>query len=246
MIIIEPEIFNPFLKVKCGFASKIDSSASGPYHFNLSYSVGDKKEAVDANRKKFYSHFALQENQVATQNQIHSKNITIVDSPGNYPESDALITAKRGLGLVVSSADCLPVFIYDKQHDVIAAVHSGWRGSQQRILAAVLDTLFTEFSAHPDNLFIYFGPSISAEVYEVGAEVANQFPKKYSQSKREKYLLDIPLFNYDILRGACIPDENIQMSNHCTFTEENIFHSYRRAGQISGRALGLIMMVSHD
>lgn len=243
MIIIEPEIFNPFLQLKCGFASKVDSAAGAPYHFNLSYSVGDEKEKVDANRRKFYSHFSLSPDQVATQNQTHSANVTIVEKPGNYPDSDALITKEKNLGLVVSSADCLPVFIYDFTQNIIAAVHSGWRGTQQRILSAVLETLFTNYSSHPDNLYTYFGPSISASVYEVGPEVAEQFPKKYSVKRKEKYLLNIPLVNYDILRGAGIPDENIQISKHCTYTDFHFLHSYRKGGKVSGRALGLITMV---
>lgn len=242
MIIIEPEIFNQFPEIKCGFSTKPDQEARPPYFFNLSASVGDDPAAVVARKEQFYNWFGLTSSDVATQYQVHEDTVTLVTKPGLYPSSDALVTDVTGLGLVVSSADCLPVFVYDRKNRVIAGIHSGWKSSEKKIVRKAIQFMEEKWNSHPDNLYVYFGPSISGKVYEVGPEVAEKFPSKYLTPVKEKFLLNIPLFNYDILSSFGIPSRNIQVSRLCSLTNERLLHSYRRAGQVSGRAVGLIVM----
>lgn len=242
MIIIEPEIFNQFPEIKCGFSTKSDQDALPPYHFNLSGSVEDDPKAVLGRKERFYNFFGLTPSDVATQHQVHEDSVTVVKRPGLYPSSDALVTEVAALGLVISSADCLPVFIYDKKNRVIAGIHSGWRSSEKRIVRKTIDLLVQKWNSHPDHLFAYFGPSVSAEVYEVGAEVAERFPSKYFIPVKEKFYLNIPLFNFDILTSYGVPEKNIQVSRLCSYSNQKLLHSYRRDGKVSGRAVGLIMM----
>lgn len=242
MIIIEPEIFNQFPEIKCGFSTKSDTETVPPFHFNLSASVGDDPDAVLARKERFYKWFGLTPSDVATQHQVHEDSVTFVTKPGLFPLSDALVTDVSGLGLVVSSADCLPVFVYDKKNMVIAGIHSGWKSSEKKIVRKTIQFLEEKWNSHPDNLYVYFGPSISGEVYEVGPEVAEKFPSKYIIPLKEKFLLNIPLLNFDFLTSYGIPEKNIQVSRLCTFNNRKLLHSYRREGPISGRAVGLIMM----
>ena len=81
---------------------------------NLGLSTSDDKETVNRNRIKFFKYLNIEENQLAIPKQIHSANIEIVDTPGIYSNSDALITRNKGIVLTIQTADCFPVFIYDQ------------------------------------------------------------------------------------------------------------------------------------
>lgn len=240
MYILKPYIFNQYPEIVFGLSTKIGGTQNSSFEFNLSYSIGDEPGLVEHNRKLFLNAIGLDINSVAFQNQIHSGIIKIVGSAGNNGESDALITNKKNLGLGIIVADCTPIFIYDFKEKVIAAVHSGWRGTEQKILLNTLQKLKSEFNSQMENIIAYVGPSISAINYEVGAEVAQKFESKYVIKKDGKYFLDVSECNYDMLLDSGIPQNQIQKSNLCTYEFKTLFHSYRRDGQKSGRSLGVI------
>ncbi len=242
MIVLESLLFKKFPEVVLAISTKFDSKSSAPYFFNLSYTVGDEKQKVDENRSKFFSSLGFKNENVAYQKQIHSDTIQIAECGGNCGESDALITNRKNLALAVSVADCTPVFIYDNKNKVVAAIHSGWRGTQQKIISKTLDKLKNDFSSDPQNLFVYIGPSISQNNYEVGNEFLEYFDRKYLKQNGEKFLLDVKSANYDMLINYGIPKDNIQLSNLCTYELKNLMHSYRRDGKHSGRILGLIAL----
>ncbi len=160
---------------------------------------------------------------------------------GYIGESDSMITNKNNIGLAVSSADCTAIFLYDPLKKVIAAVHSGWRGTQKRILAKTLRVLLKEYGCSSQSIYAYLAPSISQLNYEVGDEVSALFESKYLLRKNDKIYLDVAGNNYDMLLDAGIPKSNIEKSDLCSFAEKDLLQSYRRDGQISGRAFGLIM-----
>jgi YfiH family protein len=242
MFILKPYIFKKFPEIIFGFSTKIGGNAKSPFDFNLSFSVGDEKSIVESNRESFFKELGLDNNSIAFQKQIHSDIIKIVDSEGVKGESDALITNKRNLGLAITVADCTPIFIYDYENKVLAAVHSGWRGTEQKILAKTLVKLRDTFHTKSENLFIYIGPSISSVNYEVGKEVAEKFDRRYISKKNDKLYLDVSLINYDILIEFGVPKVQIQKSELCTFEYNSILHSYRRDKEKSGRSLGIIAL----
>jgi YfiH family protein len=200
--------------------------------------VDDNPDTVINNRKIFFSELGL--HKVVTQKQVHGDRIEIITNAETVSESDAMITDRPGLGLAISTADCNSIFIYEPKNKIIAAVHSGWRGTQKRILNKVLVILKEEFKLSAGNLICYLGPSISQKNYEVGKEVANLFDKKYLKSDSGKIFLDVTRVNYDILINSGVKKENVQVSNLCSFENKNLLHSYRRDGLKSGRALGVI------
>lgn len=242
MVIIKSAIYNKFPEIIFGMNAKIHDASEPPYYYNTSQSVGDNIETVNNNRRELFASIGLSEKSIALQKQIHSDIITYCDKPGMCGESDALITDKPGFGLAVSTADCAPVFIYDKKKKIIAAVHSGWRGTRQKITAKTLSKLISEFSCNPENMYAYIGPSISGNNYEVGEEVAAQFDPKYSKPLNGKFLLDVKLANFDMLISNGVPHKNIQVSALCTYELRGLLHSYRRDGLKSGRAFGIIAL----
>lgn len=242
MVIIRSSIFSFHSGIDFGFSTKIGLNRKNPYFFNTSLSVGDKQKNVAENRNEFYNFFKLTEENILMQKQTHSSNITFSDKAGIIPDNDALITNVKKIGLVVSSADCCPVFIYEKKEKVIAAIHSGWRGTQKEIVRKTVEKMKKELNCNPFEMIVYIGPSINQVNYEVGEEVATLFSEKYLKKQNGKIFLDVTGANYDMLIESGISKESIQKSNLCSYEMENLLHSYRRDGNKSGRAFGLIVM----
>jgi|WetSurMetagenome_2_1015567.scaffolds.fasta_scaffold03814_3 polyphenol oxidase len=240
MYILKPYIFNSYPEIVFGFSTKVSPGVEPLYYFNLSYSVGDDKSIVDKNRNDFFETLGLANENVGYQRQVHSDIVKVIECGGDNGVSDALITSKKNLGLAITVADCTPIFIYDKKNKVIAAVHSGWRGTEQKILYKTLESLKQNFASTPVNLIAYIGPSISQANYEVGHEVAEKFDSNFAIWKDEKVFLDVNGINYKLLLDFGIPKNQIQKSGLCTYEIKNLFHSYRRDGSVSGRSIGVI------
>ena len=242
MQIIKSQLFQNLPEIIFGLSTKIGMKRTLPFYFNLSLTVGDDPNIVNENREAFFKELGLTTKQIAIQKQIHSDIITIVEKPGLIGESDALITSKPNIGLAVSTADCVPIFVYDRANKIIAGIHSGWRGTQKQILEKTLSVLSEKFNSKPENLFVYIGPSISQNKYEVGADVASQFNGKYSKEINGKIFLDVMRVNLDMIYDFGIPKDKIEVSPLCSFEEKELLHSYRRDGKLSGRSLGVIAM----
>ncbi|AFN73390.1 Multi-copper polyphenol oxidoreductase laccase [Melioribacter roseus P3M-2] len=240
--IIQSKLFRQFENLVFGFSTKIGLDRGDPYYFNMSYNVGDDEYRVKENRKAFFGYLGIESEKVAYQKQIHSDIIKVVRKGGFAGESDAMITTEPGVALAISSADCIPIFLYDKKNNLIAGAHSGWRGTKSNILGKTLDFLVSNFNSSVDSLFVYLGPSISKENYEVGPDVASQFKEKYLSVINGKYYLDLRSVCIDVLYDFGVPDSNVEIYEGCTYKEKELLHSYRRDGKLSGRALGVIYM----
>jgi YfiH family protein len=156
-----------------------------------------------------------------------------------------MITDNPGIALAISIADCVPILLYESEKRVIAGVHSGWRGAEKKILVKAMKKL-EEYGCSAENIVAYIGPSINKNVYEIGKEVAGLFEEKYFYERGNKLFLDIAGINLDILFNFGVKKNNIQVSRLCTFAMKDIFHSYRRDGEKSGRSLAFIAMKERD
>ena len=242
MLILKSKLLNQFPELIFGFSTKIGLNRKPPFNFNMSVSVGDETDLVIENRKEFFNSLALNYEKAAYQKQIHSDIIKQVTSCGQQGESDAIVTDKTGIALVASSADCPAIFVYDKRKKVIAAIHSGWRGTENRILLKTIESLVQKYNSAPKDLFAFLAPAISQKNYEVGKDVAENFPDKYLKPSNKKFLLDLKSANYEMLIEKGIPDDQIEISDLCSFESSQFLHSYRREGAESGRAWGVICL----
>lgn len=246
MQIIKSTLLEKYPELIFGFSTKVGLDRGVPYYFNLSFTVGDNPEIVKQNREAFFNEIGLSSSQIAFQKQIHSDIITVVNKPGLIGESDAMITTQREIGLAISTADCTPIFIYDRKQNLIAAVHSGWRGTTKRILERTLNRLKDEFGSSAADLVVYVGPSISQKNYEVDEEVAQLFAEKYLLKENKKIYLDVAKANLDMIYNFGIPENQVEESPLCSYAEKDLLHSYRRDRKVSGRSLGVIALkVSH-
>lgn len=242
MILTKPRIFYQFPELAFGLNQKSNHNIKDRFQFNMSKSIGDSEDTVLSNRASLFNKLGLNLKNVIIQKQTHSDTVNIVDKFTEDLEGDALITKSTNLGLTVSTADCTNIYLYDSENIIIAAVHSGWMGTEKRILEKTLHILFDKFKSDPNNIYAFFGPSICQENYEVGKEFENKFDSKYMLPNANKFHLDLKTANKDMLLANGITGAHIEMSEICSYGNHN-YHSYRRDKNKSGRALGVLAIM---
>ena len=175
--------------------------------------------------------------ELRTLRQIHSSLVHNADA--DLPEEgDGLIGAQTGSLLSVRVADCLPLLLLDPSRKVVAAVHAGWRGAAANIAAEAVDQMRTEFECAPGGLQALLGPCIGVERFEVGPEVAQQFPVESVVDRKPRPHLDLEHAVRLQLRAAGV--EAIEGGGLCTYDREDWFYSYRRQGKAAGRMIAAI------
>jgi hypothetical protein len=207
---------------------------------NLSFKVGDDPVNVRRNREIFFGSLGIPPGQVAIPGQVHGTTVRRVEGPGDYPETDALISSKRGLFLCISVADCVPILLFDPRHNALAAVHAGWRGAASAIVVAAVEAMQAEFGTVPADLMASIGPSASLCCYTVGPEVASRFPPLFVREEQGESYVDLKGVNRGQLLNAGLRPGNVELSPYCTISDSSLFHSFRRDGAKSGRMMGVI------
>ena len=240
--IIYSELLEKFPEIVFGFSTKKGGVSPEPDRMNLSTSVRDDLKNVERNREIFFNALGIRKEQVTFQKQIHSAIIKYSDRPQIFENCDAIYTDKKNNFLVVSVADCIPIFLYEPKKKIVAGVHSGWRGTYEKILTHTIEELKEKFSIDSSELVAYIGPGISQDNYEVGEEFAKYFEDEVKHKKNGKFFLDLKKDNYKQLIKSGVKKENIEVSELCTFSEKEVLHSYRRDGNKSGRMFGVIGM----
>ncbi|MDR2955334.1 MAG: peptidoglycan editing factor PgeF, partial [Prevotella sp.] len=159
---------------------------------------------------------------------------------------DALVTDQRNICIGVTTADCVPILIFDDVKKVFAAVHAGWKGTVNKITERTIETMVQHFGCDdPQALLIGIGPCISQEKFEVGGEVSEAFRQAGFPMERIAYMneytgkmhIDLQEANKIILTDCGIPSTHIEQANLCTYSNPDKFFSARRQGFHSGRML---------
>jgi YfiH family protein len=190
--------------------------------------------------KKFFEYLNIPSDNIVTQKQTHSANLNYAEFPGHFDDSDGIYTDKKNIFLTIKAADCIPIFLYEPDRGIIAAVHSGWKGTHKKILTKMISELKNKFNINPGNLIAFIGPGISQENYEVSEEIASDFSDKDVMSYQGRFYLDLKMNNYFQMVNAGLNQENIEISPYCTFENNDKFFSYRKEKSKAGRMLGII------
>jgi len=225
-----------------------------PYAFSLALHTGENVDNIIANRNRLSS--LLQSNaslHYIVANQTHSDNIKVITQQETkgweslsdaIEDCDALITDLKGVVLTVLTADCVPILLYDKHKEVVAAVHAGWKGTKVQIVSKTVQKMTELYGCDPKDIIAGIAPSIGHCCYEVDKEVAEHFfdiPEGFTPVGK-KYMLDLPLINKQQLLAAGLQEENIEMSHTCTACNVDRFFSYRKEQGCSGRFMSMIGM----
>jgi YfiH family protein len=161
-------------------------------------------------------------------------------SPGwtLHEGADGHATASRGLLLLVTVADCVPVYLVAPGHGAVALLHAGWRGTADRILARGIELLQREAAVEPSALVMHLGVAISGPCYEVGAEVVRGIGREPEGTG--PWHVDLRAALAEQGREAGVGE--ITVSGHCTSRERSEFYSHRASGGADGRMVAFLGM----
>lgn len=178
--------------------------------------------------------------------QRHTTRVFTVDrasaTRSDIPDGvDALVCTVPGVVIGVHTADCVPVLIYDDAARIVAAVHSGWRGTVAGIIPAAVSAM-CGLGASPDALCAVVGPAICADCYEVGRDVAAQFPAEAVSLIGAREHVDLVAAVSRQLLDCGLREQNLLLSGRCTRCEPQRYFSARRLGVASGRTFTGIML----
>lgn len=248
---LEYGILKPYSNIFGFSTTRHGGCGEGAYAtFNCTHYCGDRPENVKANLENLSASLPKRPRVFVIPRQTHTTNVRVitgVPTEEELQEVDAVVTSLKGFCLCVSTADCIPILLYDKAKEVIAAVHAGWRGTVGRIVEKTLQTMATHFGTEGKDVVACIGPGISLESFEVGDEVYAAFEEAGFDMSRiakryAKWHLDLWEANRLQLLAHGVMPESIEVAGICTYQHHNDFFSARRLGIQSGRILSGIMM----
>ncbi|RVW09248.1 peptidoglycan editing factor PgeF [Prescottella agglutinans] len=232
------------VRVRRVVTTRAGGVSAAPYEsFNLGDHVGDDPAAVETNRRRLADGIGLPFERLVWMEQIHSRNVTVVDGPvdGPVPATDALVTKEPGLALVTLSADCVPILLSDDEAGVIAAVHAGRIGARIGIVPKVIGAMI-EQGARPERIGAFLGPAASGRQYEVPAamqaDVEKFLPGSATRTAKGTPGLDLRAGLRRQLLAAGI--SGVAEDPRCTIEDPTLF-SHRR-GAPTGRLAAVIWM----
>ena len=225
--------------------------------FNINRYCGDRAESIAQNRQALCQSLQIDDSRLLMPHQVHLTQIATIDddflSLDNNERHqrlegiDAIMTDRVGVCIGVSTADCIPVLLYDSQHRAVCAVHAGWRGTQQRIVEKAVQAMTETYGSRASDLQAMIGPGIGLDSFEVGDEVYEAFADagfdmEAISEHREKWHIDLPACNRLQLMTMGVKAERIGVSGICTYKAHDTFFSARRLGINSGRIFTAIML----
>ena len=232
---------------------------SAPFDgFNVTHYSGDNPKHVAACRRELCQRLKIDGQHLIIPKQIHGTKITEVTANNlqdRFEGIDALVTILPNTCIGISTADCVPILLYDSRTQAIAAIHAGWRGTVARIASQTLLCMRALFRTRPCDVRAIIGPSIGVEAFEVGDEVYEAFAqasfpldiiavKDARFTRPDRWHIDLWQANAWDLVQTGISEDNVTISGLCTHTHFDRFFSARRLGISSGRMFTGI--VRHD
>jgi YfiH family protein len=250
------ESFENLASIRHGVSTKKGGSSLGIYEsLNLGLHNGEDRETTLLNYKLISESAGFDYKNIVKSYQVHGDNIhravksdcgADILRPNELTDIDGLITNEPEIVLAIYFADCVPVFFADPVKKVIAAVHSGWRGTVLKIAQKAADIMIEEYGCEPVDIFVGIGPSICKDCFEVDYSVAKEFFRAfpyadlYIESKGPKYHIDLWEFNKRMLTERGI--QNVEISNLCTMERRDLFYSNRVSGTKRGIQAGFIQI----
>ncbi len=261
--LLQFENFSRLKELEHFSTTRVGGVSNGTYSsFNMGNYSDDSPLNIFENRKILANMFYMDINDFIIPHQTHSSNVLKVDDAflsldhSTAIETmygiDAVITDKKEKFVCATTADCVPIIIYDKKREVIAAIHAGWKGTSGRIVNNTISEMQTHYGSSTQDMIVGVGPSISIKHYEVGDEVVEELIKSgYDMSdpavcvkkkSTSKYHINLMEINRRVLVDLGVPEENIETTELCTYEKQELFFSARRQTEHSGRMLTGIMM----
>lgn len=224
-----------------------------PFNFSKLTSTEDKIKKDYQEIEQFFNYNFLK---IKKPIQTHTNVVKIVTNDNlddEFLDVDGLITNLKGVALVTSLADCQGILLYDAQKKVIGNIHSGWKGTLNKIIKNAIEIMQDNFNCNPKNIEAYICPSILKCCFEVDEDVVSMFKNNFDdideyifkgeiKDNKQKYYIDTVSINVKEMEKLGLLKENIYCSNICTKCHADKYHSYRNDHDQSGRNIALICL----
>jgi|TARA_R100000963_G_C4643387_1_gene107172 YfiH family protein len=208
---------------------------------NLGLNTSEKASVVLSNRQSLINQIDVEPDKIAYAVQVHKTDVREISKGGVFEDTDGFVSNTPGLALAIQVADCAAILFGDDKNEVIGAAHAGWRGAAGGIVPETISKM-KSLGAESESIKVFVSPCISLENFEVGEEVASEFPDQFvDRTNYAKPHVDLKAFiKYQLLNEG-INEQNIEIDASCTISNEN-FYSYRRQKEQSGRMMGIIKL----
>ena len=215
---------------------------------NVKPSSKDKYNKSIGDYKKLANSIGINYENIAKPNQAHTKNIKRIDKKVNqeepdfnldeYNEIDGLVTDKKNIALATTNADCILMLFFDPVKKAIANVHSGWRGTLQRISIETVKKMKEEYACNPQDIICCICPSIRKCHFQVHKDVQEPYYNEFKDLKEinqlivpvsgeDRWSIDTVEINKIILKQAGLKAENIIDCGICSVCNSDQIHSFR-------------------
>lgn len=216
---------------------------------NLGLNCGDPDRRVRANRRRLIA--AAGGRRAVFARQVHGDQVAVwegQDPAGQanedvYLHGDALVTDVMGAVLVIQTADCQSVLLFDPVKRIVGNVHSGWRGSIRNVAGHTVQTMVDRYGCRPEHLICAIGPSLGPCCAEF-IHYRQEIPEPYWRYRRPGDLFDFWRLSADQLVQAGVRAERITVSGICTRCNQHLFFSYRGEGKKAGRFASAIQLIA--
>ncbi len=193
------------------------------------------EELVQINKEDIANYLNIDKTFLISPTQTHTSNVRLASKKiKSYPNTDALIDDDPTIAIYLNFADCTPIILYDKRHNIGAVVHAGWRGTVGQIVQKTVALMKDEDYTNSEDLYAVVGPTIAICCYGVGKDVFEQLKtsvsiiEPYNRQIYEKIYVDLKGINKQQLLDIGIPRQNIDVCPYCTSCNNDMFFSYRK------------------
>jgi purine-nucleoside/S-methyl-5'-thioadenosine phosphorylase / adenosine deaminase len=224
--------------IRHGFFTRAGGVSDG-FYASLNAGIGsrDAPERVAENRARMAAALGVARDRLVTAYQVHSPNVVVATEPwsrAQAPRADAVITRVPGLAVGVTTADCGPLLLADREAGVIGAAHAGWKGALAGVAEAAVDAM-EQLGASRRRIVVALGPMIRQPSYEVGSDFVTRFHADDAQNRRffapgardGHAMFDLAGYITARLQRAGLG--RIEDLGHCTYADPSRFFSYRRS-----------------
>jgi YfiH family protein len=216
-----------------------DGGVSDGFYASLNAGLGsrDAPERVAENRARMAASLGVAADRLVTAYQVHSPNVVVATEPwsrAEAPRADAVVTRVPALAVGVTTADCGPLLLADREAGVVGAAHAGWRGALTGVAEAAVEAM-EKLGASRRRIVVALGPMIRQPNYEVGPDFVARFAAEdpgsegfFTPAAREGHaMFDLPGYITARLQRAGVG--RIEDLGHCTYGDPARFFSYRRS-----------------
>ena len=183
-------------------------------------------------------------------NQIHSNQVVFGSKTQEKEkvEADGIVCDKHNQNLWIYTADCMPILFADKTKRLVAAVHCGRKGLENKIIRNLIKIFYYK-GCSKEDILVAIGPSISKKHYLIDNKTLQDFYKKAVSNEpildytgnllnlkelakleeKDSISLNLKKYAHIQLLKENISNSNIDISNLCTYESNHNFYSWRRS-----------------